>query len=72
MRKYYLVSEKKYDGGFDVFVTDNAGAGRSVLMEIEARSFSEAVKQVHFSVRSMGKAAYCGVDVHGNPYHGES
>jgi hypothetical protein len=69
MQKYYLVCEKKYNGQFDVFVTDNA-RGLEVLKEIEAGSYSDAVKQYAFRVHCNGKSAFCGVDVNGNPYHG--
>ena len=72
MKKYFLVAEKTHDGSFQVFATDNAGSGRSVLMEIDADSFSDAVKKVRFSARNAGRAAYCGVDVNGRPYHGEA
>ena len=72
MRKYYLVSEKEATGGIRVFVSDNAGVGRTVLMELEAESFAEASKQVKFSCRGMGETAWCGVAVNGMPYHGGS
>ena len=70
MRKYFLVAEKKYNGNFNVFVTDNS-RGCTVLMEIEADSFSEAVKRVSFTAHNMGKGVFCGVDANGNPFHGE-
>jgi hypothetical protein len=68
LRKYYLVARKEYNGKFTVFVTDNH-KGYEVLKEIDAVSYSEAVKQYSFSVQSNGKSASCGVDVNGNPYH---
>lgn len=71
MRKYYLVAEAKLNGNYNVFVTDNAN-GRIVLMEIEANSYSEAVKRVSFSALNMGKSVWCGVRADGKPYHGEA
>lgn len=69
MGKYYLVSEKDYNGKFTVFVTDNA-KGREILKEIDADRYTDAVKQYSFMARCNGKAAFCGVDVSGNPYSG--
>lgn len=71
MRKYYLVAETTVNGNFSVFVTDNC-RNREVLKEIEAECYSEAVKRVSFSAINMGKSVFCGVDVHGKPYHGEA
>ena len=68
MRKYYLVCEKSWNGDYTVFVHDNAGPGRTVLMEIEAENYAEAVKRVSFRAHSMGKDACCGVDVYGAPF----
>ena len=72
MKKYYLVAETAHGGAtpgaIDVFVSDAAGTGRTVLMEIEAGSYSEAVKRVGFHATSKGKTAHLGVDVHGDVY----
>ena len=70
MKKYYLVAEKTYDGRFHVFVTDNA-KGRIALLEVEANSFLEASKMFSFSVKGIGKTAFCGVTPSGKVYIGE-
>lgn len=68
MKKYYLIAE--YDktlDHYDVRVSDAAGPSGTVLMEIEAESFAQAVRKVTFSAKSMGKTAICGVGPQG-PY----
>lgn len=66
MKTYYLIAES--DGDLtNVRVSDAAGPGRTILMEIEAESFAQAVRRVTFSAKSMGKTAICGVGPQG-PY----
>lgn len=66
MRKYYLIAEGK--DPITVRVSDGVAPGCTALMELEAESFSKAVKMVSFSARNMGKAAICGVKANGEPY----
>lgn len=66
MRKYYLIAEGK--DHFNVRVCDGVPQGCTALMELEAESFSKAVKMVSFSARNMGKVALCGVKPNGEPY----
>lgn len=65
MKAYYLIAEQRENLYF-VHVTDRADG--TVLMQIPAESYSEAVKKVCFSVRSMGVDAICGVGADGKPY----
>lgn len=66
MKTYYLIAES--DGNLtNVRVSDAAGPGRTVLMEIEAESFAQAVRKVTFSAKGQGKTAICGIGPHG-PY----
>lgn len=71
MKTYYLVAEKRVSGGYAVNVRDNA-KGVEVLKTFEAENYSEAVQMFTFSARNKGKAAYCGVDKNGDPFHGET
>lgn len=66
MRKYYLIAEGK--DPITVRVSDTLGQGCTALLELEAESYSQAVKMVSFSARNMGKAAICGVKANGEPY----
>lgn len=66
MKKYYLIAEGK--APVRVRVSDALGPGRTVLLELEAASYAEAVKLVCFSASSMGKTAVCGVAANGDPY----
>jgi len=66
MRKYYLIAEGK--DPIRVRVSDATGPGRTVLMELEAESYSAAVKMVSFSAWNMGRGASCGVGLDGKPY----
>ena len=71
MKTYYLCAERSIvNGGFTVSVRDNA-RGLEILKEFQAENYSDAVKQYRFSVSNMGKTAYCGVNVNGEPFHGE-
>lgn len=70
MKKYYLVAEKRPYGDsthYGVFVSD-VSKGRIVLMEIEAESYLEAVRQVSFHVHGAGNDAYCGLGPDGKAY----
>lgn len=72
MKKYYLVAEKDVvSGNYTISVRDNP-RGMEILKEFEAENYSEAVKKYSFSVRSMGKSAWCGIDAAGEPFHGEA
>ena len=72
MKKYYLVAKKSaLSNNYEVQVVDNP-KGMEILKEFDAENYSEAVRRYSFLARNMGKAVYCGVDVNGNPYHGES
>lgn len=72
MKNFYLVAEKDpYNGNFTVSVRDNA-KGMEILKEFSAESYAEAVKKYSFSVSSMGKSAWCGVNTAGVPFHGEA
>lgn len=66
MKRYYLIAEGK--NPITVRVSDSLGQGRTALLELEAESYSQAVKMVSFSARNMGKAAICGVKASGEPY----
>ena len=66
MKKYYLIAEGK--DPITVCVSDTLGQGRTSLLELEAESYSQAVKMVCFSARNMGKAAICGVKANGDLY----
>lgn len=66
MRKYYLIAEGK--DPITVRVSDALGQGRTALLELDAESYSQAVKMISFSARNMGKAAICGVRANGEPY----
>ncbi len=66
VNRYYLIAEGK--NPITIRVSDSLDPGRTVLMELEAESYSQAVKMVSFSVRNMGKAAICGVKPNGEPY----
>lgn len=68
MKIYYLIAE--YDKTLDCYevrVSDAAGPGRTVLLELAAESYAQAVRKVSFSARSMGRTAICGVGQKG-PY----
>ena len=68
MKTYYLIVEyEKTLDRYEVRVSDAAGPGGTVLLEIEAESYAQAVRKVSFSARSMGKTAVCGVGPEG-PY----
>lgn len=66
MKRYYLIAEGK--NPFTVRVSDGLAPGYTKLLELEAESYSQAVKMVSFSARNMGKAAICGVKANGEPY----
>lgn len=80
MRKYCLVAEKRKDTFGNIhyevrvcdYVPDNSRGARwlEVLKTFEAKSYSDAVKMFNFSVENMGRYAYCGVDISGEPFHG--
>ena len=72
MKKYYLAAEKSMvNNSYEVRVTDNP-RGMEILKEFEAENYSEAVQRYSFMVRGTNKTVFCGVDVNGNPYHGEA
>lgn len=73
MKKYYLVAEQSKDTNGNIRYMVNVRdsfRGLTVLVEFEAKSYSDAVKMFSFSAKNMGKAVYCGVDISGMPYHG--
>ena len=68
MKRYYLIAE--YDRTADhysVRVSDAAGPGSTILMEIEADSYANAVRKVAFSAKGQGKTVICSVGPQG-PY----
>ena len=72
MKTYYLCAEKSLvNSGYTVSVRDNV-RGLEILKEFQAENYAEAVKQYKFSVTCNGKSAYCGVNVNGEPFHGEA